>query len=268
MGIPFAAGRAFADSDDSKAPLVAVINETLAQRYWLNEDPLGQRVKFGEYDDPTLPWYSIVGVVRDSRRWAQAHEARPQAYIPYEQNPMAGMAILARTTLERPTALAGAVRDAVRRVDPDQPVFGLRGIEEEYDFQFSSMRIFTGLLTAFSIVALLLAAIGTYGAMSYMMSRRTQEIGVRMAMGAQVRDVLRLVFRQGALLAFLGIGMGIPCAIAVAFILSNILYRVTATDVPTLVGVSLLLAVVALVACYVPARRATRADPMVALRCE
>ncbi|MGB2985673.1 MAG: ABC transporter permease [Phycisphaerae bacterium] len=268
MGIPFAAGRAFAGSDDSKAPLVAVINETLVRRHWPNEDPLGQPIKFGKYDDPASPWRTIVGVVRDTRRWTQVYEAQPQAYIPYEQNPMTDMAILVRTTLDKPTVLAGAVSQAVRRVDSDQPVFDLRGIEEEYDLQFSSWRIFTGLLSAFSIVALLLAAIGTYGAMSYMMSRRTQEIGVRMAMGAQVQDVLRLMLRQGALLTFLGIGMGIPCAIAVAFILSNMLYRVTATDVPTLIGVSLLLGGVALVACYVPARRATKADPMVALRHE
>ena len=268
MRIPLSAGRGFQDSDTALAPLVILINEELARRYLPGEDPIGQRVKLGKYDDPASPWRTIVGIVRDNRRWAQDFDARPQLFLPYQQNPRSDMVIVARTTLEKPQTLGGALRESIWRVDPDQPVFNLRNMEEAFDLQFSSWHIFTGLLTAFSVVALTLAAVGTYGAMSYMVSQRTHEIGVRVALGARLWDVLGLVLRQGAVLTALGVGLGIPCAVAVAALLSSILYRVKATDAPTLIGVSLLLAVVALMACYIPARRAAKVDPMVALRCE
>lgn len=268
MKTKLVSGRGFRDSDTAAAPPVALINETLARRFFSDSNPIGQRIKLGAYGDASAEWCRIVGVVRDSRRWLLDYAMHPQVYVPLQQNPRSSMVVMVRTTTEEPEALAGAVRQSVWRVDPGQPVYDIRDMEKALSLQFSSWHVFTGMLVVFCVVALVLAAVGTYGSMAYMVSRRTHEIGVRIALGAQLRDVLALVMRRGIGLTVLGLALGIPLAIGVARLLSSMLYRVTATHLPTLSAVVILLAAVALVACYVPARRAARLDAMVALKCD
>ncbi|UCE58625.1 MAG: ABC transporter permease [Phycisphaerales bacterium] len=268
MQIPLAAGRVLLESDDVDTPAVAVINETLARQFWPGANPIGQRVKFEASDDSTHPWRRIVGVVEDNRHRSLRAEPRGEVFVPYEQMPRAEMVILVRTTGDNPESLAGAVREAVWRVDPDQPVFTIRSMEDRLQGRILPWRVYAGVLTVFSAIALALAAVGVYSVMSYMVSQRTHEIGVRMAFGARSDNVLGLVLRRGVMLILIGVGIGLVGALGIVRLISSLLYGVAATHVPTFAGVVALLALVALLACYIPARRATKVDPIVALRYE
>jgi putative ABC transport system permease protein len=262
MGISLTGGRDFTERDDADAPPVTIINETLARRYWPNEDPIGRRVSFDDEE-----WVEIIGVVRDVRHNGLDSEPRAEAYMPYQQAPLRFMTLVVKTQSE-PLELAGAVRSQVIAVDGNLPVYRVMSLEQIVSESVAQPRFNMVLLGTFSLLALALAAIGIYGVMSYAVSQRTHEIGIRIAMGARAGDVLEMVVRQGMGLTVAGLGVGLVAAWALTRVLSSFLFGVTPTDPWTFVGVSLVLAVVAFLATYLPARRATRVDPLNALRYE
>jgi putative ABC transport system permease protein len=265
MQIPTPRGREFTERDGAAAPSVVVINETLARRYFPGEDALGRRLAFGDVDEPV--WREIVGVVGDVKGGGLSAETKPEMYVPYLQYPSAFMSVVVRGAPD-PTTLTAAIRREVASVDKEQPVLNVRLMRQLVAESIAPQRFNTLLLGVFAAVALALATVGIFGVMSYTVTQRTHEIGIRMALGAQTGDVLRLVVKQGLTLTLFGVGIGLAGAFAVTRVLASLLYGVSTTDPMIFVGVSLLLAAVALVACYIPARRAMRVDPMVALRYE
>ncbi|CAN5347972.1 hypothetical protein BH18ACI2_BH18ACI2_01650 [soil metagenome] len=274
MGVALRQGRAFNAGDDERAMPVAAINETMARQFWPGESPVGQRFKVGSPDSPE-PWLTIVGVVADVRQMGADAPVKAEMYVPYWQFPRGSRVyslftprdLVIRTTAS-PTSLVPAVREAVRDVDPYQPLSNIRTMSEVLDRVTAQRRVGMILLTAFAALALLLAALGIYGVLSFFVVQHTREIGIRMALGAQRGNVLRLVVGQGMLLTFVGIAIGLAGAFALTRVMASLLYGVSATDPLTFVGVPMLLATVALIACYIPARRAMKVDPMIALRYE
>jgi putative ABC transport system permease protein len=266
MGIPLMKGRYFTEGDNKDSKPVVIIDESLARRYWPDEDPVGKRITFeGGRDNPI--WREIVGIVGHVKHRSLDGESRVQYYIPQAQRPAGSMFIVVRGTGD-PANYSSAVRGAIREVDKDQPVFRVRTMEQMVSDSLAQKRFSTLLLSIFAFVALLLSAVGLYGVISYSVSQRTHEIGIRMALGAQQRDVLKLVVRQGMILALVGVTIGIAAAFALTRVMSTLLFGVSATDPATFIIIPLLLAGVALLASYIPARKATKVDPMVALRYE
>jgi len=262
MGIPLVKGRVFDDRDGPAAPHVLIINETMARRFFPNEDPIGKRMRLG-YNNVMG---EIVGIVGNVKHFSLDSESREEAYAPYDQTPFwLNMTLVARTTGD-PRSIAAALRDQVRRVDKDQPVSRVRTMEAVVAGSVAQPRFRTLLLGLFAVIALLLAAVGIYGVISYAVTQRTQEIGIRMALGAQPRDVLQLVVRQGMAPALGGLGLGFLGAFALMRLMEDMLFVVRANDPATFALVALLLAAVALLACYLPARRAAKVDPLIALR--
>jgi predicted permease len=260
MGIPMRAGRNFTDQDDEKAPWVVIINQALARRYFPGEDPLGKRILFGS--SPR----TIVGVVGDVKRFGLEAEAPPEFYSPYPQRrfPGGGMFLAVRTAAD-PLDLAAAVRQQIHELEPTSDV---RTREQQLAETLAPRRVQMLLFGVFAAVALALAAVGVYGVISYSISRRTHEIGIRMALGARPRDVLLLVVRQGMTLALAGVFIGLAAALAVTRVLKGLLFDLSVTDPPTFTLIAVLLLGVAFLACYLPARGATKVDPMIALRRE
>jgi putative ABC transport system permease protein len=264
LQIPLVAGRAFTEQDTEQTPKVVVVNESMAQVLWPGESPLGKRITI--WRDEKFP-REIVGVVGDTKP-SLDNEAGPQMYVPYAQDSnWTGMSLVIRTNAE-PTGLTAAVRSEIRSLDKGIPVFNAKTMNEVLAISVGPRRTPMLLLSAFAAVALLLAMIGIYGVTAYHVSQRTQEIGIRMALGAQMRDVLSLVLKGGMALALLGIGLGLVGAIALTRLMSSLLFGVKPTDMATFATVSLCLFVTALIACYLPARKATKVDPLVALRYE
>jgi putative ABC transport system permease protein len=262
LQIPLKAGRVFTDQDTLETTKVVIVNETMARRLWPNESPIGRR--FTVWRDEKFP-REVVGVVGDTKE-SLDKEAGDQMYVPYSQDPTWGsMSLVVRTNGE-PTAFAGAVRDAIRAVDKGVPNYNLKTMNDVVSNSAAPRRVPMLLLSAFAGVAMLLAMLGIYGVTSYYVTQRTHEIGVRMALGAQVVDVLRLVLSRAMVLALIGIGIGTAGAIAVTRYLRSMLFEVKPIDVVTFVAVAIVLALVVLVACLVPARRATKIDPLEALR--
>ena len=269
LEIPLQRGRFFDSRDSKESQPVMVVNRKLAEQFWPGEDPTGKRLKIGPPDSQN-PWAVVIGVVGDVRQTELYGKQMPELYVPYAQEWRMWMApkdLVVRTSGD-PGAVAAAVREAVWAVDKDQPVSNVRTMDQVFAAAISRERFQMLLLSLFASLALVLACIGLYGVISYMVAQRTHEIGVRMALGAQEGDVLRLVIRQGMLLAVVGLIVGIGIGTAVTRFLSDMLFGVSARDPLTFVGVPMLLLFVAFLACYIPARRATRIDPLTALRCE
>ena len=267
MGIPLKRGRDFTEADNQKdAPCVRIVNETMARLYWPGQDPVGRQIdKDCRNDTPSL----IVGLVADSKMVSVGSKAEPELYIPYAKLPFASFLVtFVIRTSSNPTDVAAAVRRAVWDLDRDQPVTQVRTMENVVSESLWWERVSGLTLGIFAAISLLLAAVGIYGVFSYSVTQRTHEIGVRTALGASRADILKMVFGEGLLLTLIGVGAGIIAALALTRLLASLLYGVRPRDPLTLVGLSLLLAAVALLASYIPARRATKVDPMVALRYE
>jgi putative ABC transport system permease protein len=264
MNVRLLKGRVFTAQDTAGAEPVVIINSSLARLLFDEENPLGQKISFGP---PPQAWTEVVGVVADTRNGALEAEPGPQLFTPYFQQPSFVMTFVLRTGTH-PGSLAGALRKAVQEVDKSQPVFAVETMDDVIASLLAPWRFRTLLLGLFSILALVLAAVGIFGVISYSVSQRTREIGIRVALGAERKDVLRAVLGQGLRLALVGVMIGITGALALTHFLSSLLYGVKPTDPLTFIAVSLILIAVALAACYIPARRASKVDPMVALRYE
>jgi putative ABC transport system permease protein len=263
MGIPLVKGRLFGDGDRLDTPAAFIINQTLARRFWPDQDPVGKQIKLVE-DDTTG---TVVGVVGDAKHDWLSEEQRPQLYNSYSQSPGFFATVVVRTQVE-PMTLSQAVREAVWKVDKDQPVWKVRTVESLLAYNVADKRFLMLLMGVFAALALTITAVGLYGIVNYTVGRRTHEIGIRMALGARAGDVLRLVVGHGMRLALAGVAIGLITSFALTRFIQSLLFGVSATDALTFVGVPALLGGVALLACYIPARRATKVDPLVALRHE
>jgi putative ABC transport system permease protein len=266
MGIRLMAGRLFDDRDVSGAPDVVIINQTMARTFWPGQDPLGRRIQPGF----TNPWCTIIGIVDDVKNSGLDHPTGTEIYLPYRQPQSSGMRNMYAVIRSKgdPRPLAGAVRQEVRSIDPALPLSQIRLMDDVLSAAQSRPRFLTLLLALFSCVALAIATIGIYGVISYSVQRRSKEFGLRMALGAQPGDVLSLVMKQGAGLALIGVAAGLIAAFALTRLMTTLLFGVTATDPATFAIVTAILTVVALAASYIPARRATKVDPIVTLRYE
>ena len=267
MGIPLIHGRLFQESDGPDASHVAVVSQSLAKRYWPNEDPLGKQIQFGNMDGD-LRLLNIVGIVGDVHDNGLDRDPRPTVYTSYFQRPAttAEFSIAVRGHGDV-TSLTSALRQEARALNPEMPT-KFETIEQVVSASFDNRRFSMVMLGVFAGVALLLAMVGLYGITSYITSQRTAEIGIRMALGAQIRHILELILRQGAALVLTGVVIGLIAALGVTRLMAHLLYEVSATDPITFAVIALLLTIVALFACYIPARRAARVDPVIALRAE
>lgn len=266
LHLPVRQGRSFTDRDGKDAPLVVVISRTLANQYFPGENPIGKHIKIG-LPSMDSPWLTIVGIVADLRRDPFDKFYRPAMYRPYQQHAIRSFDVLMRTSGD-PKALAAAARAQVSAIDPDQPVYEFKTLEELFNDQLSGFRFLAVLMGVFGFVALFLSSIGVYAVMAYSVNERTHEIGVRMALGARPPDVVWMIVRRGLVLTGTGLLIGLPVTLGIARLLANIIFGVNEYD-PAMFGAGLaVLAAAALLACYIPARRATRVDPMATLRTE
>ncbi len=270
MGISLRQGRYLSENDTEKSTPVTIINETMARHYWPGEDAIGKRFKLGDPDSPE-PWRTVVGVVADVRQMGMDTAVKAEMYLPYRQMTthsfFAPRDLVVRTSVD-PMSVVTAARREIHAVDPDQPVSNIRTMEGVLDEEIGQRRLGMTLVAIFAGLALLLATLGIYGVLSYFVVQHTQEIGVRQALGAQRRDILGLVMRKGMVLASIGVAIGLAAAFALTRLMSSLLYEISAVDPVTFVAVAAMLMLIALLACYLPARRAMKVDPIVALRYE
>lgn len=270
MGIPIKEGRAFNDGDNERSIYAAMVNETMAREYWPGENAIGKRIKLGDPGDPEVPWMMIVGIAGDVRQMAVDEPVKPEMYFPYQQSIASFYSpqdLAIRTSVE-PLGLVATVSNAIHQVDPEQPISNIRTMDQILGEETSSRELGMTLLSIFAGLALLLATLGIYGVLAYFVVQHTQEIGVRMALGAQRKNILGLVLKKGMALTFLGVGIGLAMAFALTRLMASLLYGVGTTDPLTYAMIAGLLTAVAFLACYLPARRATKVDPMVALTYE
>lgn len=268
LQIPLVGGQVFSVDDGAQATPVVIVNQTMVNRYWPNQDPLGKRIKLGNSDSKS-PWFFVKGVVKDSAQLTLDRETRPEVYFALGQLAWRyrRMNVAVRTSVD-PKSTVPAIQAAIREVDKDQPVYQIQTIDELIGLTVDTRRFALTILSLFAVLALVLAVSGIYGVISYSVAQRTQEIGIRMALGARATDVLRLVLVQFMRLTVVGVILGLVAAYALTRLMTSLLFGVTATDITTFILVPISLALVALVACLIPARRATRVDPLVALRYE
>ncbi|HXI92465.1 MAG TPA: ABC transporter permease [Blastocatellia bacterium] len=267
LGIRLNAGRPFSDADNNAAPSVVIINETMARSYFPNQNVVGSHIQTGDYD-PAGKWVTIVGIVDDVKYSGLQEEPQPTMYTPFLQNLWWRSLYLSVRTEGDPLSVVTSAREAVWAIDRDLPVSQIKTMTQLMSESVAAPRTYTLLLGLFGGVAMLLAAIGIYGVIAYAVTQRTREIGIRMALGAQTRDVVKMIVKEGMTLALVGVAIGLAASFALTRVLASLLYGVSATDSLTFLVIALLLASVALLACYLPARRATKVDPMVALRYE
>jgi putative ABC transport system permease protein len=266
MGIPLVRGRYFTQRDTAEAPRVAIIDETMARKYWPDEDPVGKRIVFeGTRDNPL--WREIVGIVGHVKHASLEGESRVQYYLPHPQRPFSSMFLVVRAAGD-PGSLAGPVRGVIQGLDKDLPVFRVRTMDQLVYDALARQRFSMFLLGVFGALALVLAAVGLYGVMAYSITQRTHEIGIRMALGAERRDVLKLVVGQGMALSIAGLVIGLVAAFGLTRLMTALLFGVSSTDPLVFMAIPLLLAGVAFMASFIPALRATKIDPMIALRYE
>jgi putative ABC transport system permease protein len=272
LEIPVLRGRLFNDGDDENAPQVAVINQAMAETYWRGEDPLGKRLRLGNGragvgQPASKTWITIVGVIADARTESLANASVPQIYLSLYQETPKELAIFLRGDLNA-SAIPEEVRAMVQSVDPELPVYGAQTLDDAVSASLEQRRFSMDIVAAFAVTALLLAALGIYGVISYIVSERSHEIGIRLALGAERGRILKMVLRQGLELAIGGAVLGVAGALILSHLMAGLLYGVSPTDPLTFIGVTVVLTAVALAACFVPALRAVRVDPLVALRCE
>ncbi|MCI0348072.1 MAG: ABC transporter permease, partial [Acidobacteriales bacterium] len=266
MDIPLLRGRLLTGRDTGDSPHVAVINETLAKQVFPDEDPIGKRLTF-DTGESNPDWYEIVGIVGNVTQYGLDRAAPLQIYEPYTQQPQSSMSLVVRTAGD-PTEQTAAIRKAVLQLDKEQPISNVQTLAQRLSTSIAPRQFSMLLLGVFAAVALVLATVGIYGVLSYAVTQRTHEIGIRMALGAGQRDVLKLVVGQGMLLTLLGMAVGLAAAFALTRLMKTLLFGVSPTDPLTITAITLLLALVALLACWIPARRATKVDPMTVLRSE
>jgi putative ABC transport system permease protein len=270
IGLPLLNGRFVSEQDTERGAAVVVINRSMAQQFFPGQSPIGQHMQLGALPTDQVPWMEIVGVVGDVKT-ALTSDPQSEMYVPFRQVdwllPQYFLSIVVRTD-GRPMALSSALRDAVHQADPSQPVVKMRTMEENISSSVVQPKFRATLLTIFSGLALVLAAIGIYGVIAYSVTQRTREIGIRMTLGADRPAVLRMILRQGTVLAVVGVGLGLAGAAGLTRFLESFLFQVNAFDPITFAEVAAVLLAVSLAACWIPARRATRVDPIVALRYE
>jgi predicted permease len=261
MRVPLRGGREFSDGDNAQTAKVVIVNETFARRFWPNQNPLGKHVLIGRMPAPA----EVIGMAADIKNKGLDQDTQPQLYLPFPQLPWADMNLLVRTAVA-PQSIISAVRAQIAMVDPDQPVTHLQTVEEIMDSSHSQPRFTMLLLGVFSLTALALAVIGIYGVLSYSVAQRRQEFGIRLALGAEHADILHLVVRQGLMLAITGIALGLVAAVFLTRLMASLMYKTGTLDLTTFILTPLVFLCVALAASYLPARRATRVDPVEALR--
>lgn len=266
MGIRLISGRDFTDADVKGGQLVTIIDERLVREYWPNESPIGKRIRFGPPED-NEPWHTVIGVVNSVRHQRMQEDTRQSVYLAHGQIPVNGVALVTRTTSD-PRGLAAAIRREVAQLDPDLPVSKVRTMEEVVATSIWQPRLYAMLFAVFAGGTLILALIGIYGVMAFLVLTRTHEIGVRMALGATARDVFQLIVGRGMKLTAVGVFLGVGGALALTRLMHSLLFNTSATDPVVFILISLLLSLAALLACYIPARRASKVDPLVALRYE
>ncbi len=264
MGIPLLQGREFMMQDEKEEKRMVIVNETFARRFWPGQDPIGKRLSRG---GPDRPFWQVVGVAKDSKYFGIGEDPQPFVYFPVLREYDESLSLIVSSTAE-PKSLINAIRGEVQLLDSNLPVFDVKTMSEHMRLSLFPLRTGAWVAGSFALLALALAGLGIYGVMAYSVSQRTREVGIRMALGAQAGDVMRLVVKQGMVLAVAGLVIGLAGAVALTRLMSSVLYGVSATDAVTFIAVTLLLALVVLIACYLPARRATKVDPMVALRYE
>jgi predicted permease len=266
LGVSLLNGRDFTDQDTNSSPRVVIVNETLARTFFSDQNPVGRKLRVMRRGGPPASC-EIVGVVRDSKYLSLGEDSTPYLFMPFAQNPQLALSLHVRS-VGNPKDMAAAIRREAQSIDPNLPAFNVMSLADNIDISLFPARFGAFLLGVFGFLALLIASIGIYGVMSYGVSERTHEMGIRMALGARANDVLRLVILKGMLLALIGVVIGAGLALASTRVVKSYLYDVSATDPLTFVGIALLLIGVASLACYLPARRATKVDPLVALRYE
>jgi predicted permease len=266
LGTPLLQGRDFAGTDLADSPGVVVVNAATARWLWPGQDPLGKRVRLGS-QRTLAPWLTVVGVVADMKRYSLMQEARPELFVPYTQNPyptFSTMQFVVRSAAD-PTQLIGPIQRAIAAVDPEIPVARVRTIDELVSDVSANARFAAFAMSTFGGVALLLSMIGLYGVIAFMVHQRRQEFGIRSALGASRRQILRMVLADGFTLAVVGLGVGVVLALVAGRLIRSMLYQVTVGDPLTLIGVALLLLGTTALACFLPAVRASGVDPRVAL---
>jgi putative ABC transport system permease protein len=275
MGIPIERGRDFDRQDTPTGVPVAIVNDTMARQFWPNQDPTGKRIRL-YYDREPQHWLSVVGIAADVRYRGRDAEPVPQVFVPYQQDPYRFLpypqapfvSLVVRTAADDPASLIAAMQARIWAVDKDQPILHIQTMEHALAESLASRRVYLLLLGCFAAIALVMATAGIYGLISYAVARRTQEMGIRVALGASVAQILALVLRNGMLLTLIGVVMGIAGSLVLTKVISGLLYGITATDTPTYLATVLLFAAVAFIATLIPARRAATIDPAVAIRHE
>jgi putative ABC transport system permease protein len=265
LEVPIVAGRAFTDQDTATSATTVIVNKALVERFLADRDPIGQRIRIGP--NPKAPWRTIVGVIGDMRQSGPEAPVQPELYLPIAQDVYADLTLAIRTQSD-PMALATTLRDLVHALDPQLAVIGTTTMERIIEQHVASRRLLMILLAVFAGVALTLALVGIYGVMGHAVSQRTNEIGVRMALGAQRGEIVAMVLREGARLGLTGLAFGVAIALGVTRWFESQLFGVTPTDASTYVAVVALMLAVGLIACYLPARRAARVDPLTAIRAD